>query len=529
MDHTHPAGHGPDWTDLTHGARSGLSTSLWMDTAPAEHLRPLERDLSADCCVIGAGISGLTTAYLLLLSGRQVAVLDDGPIGSGETGRTTAHFVTALDDRFEHLLSWRGADITRLAAQSHAAAIDMVEEIVAREEIACDFARLDGYLFQPDGRHAGRLAAERDAAGHTGLAGVRMIERAPWPDFDTGPCLVFPRQAQLHPLRYLHGLARAVRRLGGEIHTGTRVEKIEGRTQVKLKTHGGPTVTAKEVVHATNAPLDAPAEIYLKEFPYRSYVIAAEIPAGMLPAGLYWDNQDSYHYLRTQITDRGERLIVGGEDHATGKADDGRERHARLEAWARERFPMLGEVVYRWSGQVFEPVDGLGLIGRYLDRPHQYIISGDSGNGMTHGTLGARLVADLVTGRENPWEKAYDPSRTPRNVKHFLQMGIPAASSYARKVTAGHRDPSDIAPDAGAIVEIDGEKVALYRDAAGEEHRVSALCTHRGCVVAWNGTEKTWDCPCHGSRFATNGELLTGPASAPLEQVSGGKRKRPAA
>jgi glycine/D-amino acid oxidase-like deaminating enzyme/nitrite reductase/ring-hydroxylating ferredoxin subunit len=500
-----------------------------MATAPAEALRPLDRDLHVDCCVIGAGISGLTTAYLLLQAGREVTVIDDGPIGGGETGRTTAHFVDALDDRYEHLLSWRGVEATRVAAASHTAAIALAEDIVARESIACDFVRLDGYLFQPDGRHPDRLANERDAARTAGLDGLSMVDRAPWPDFDTGPCLVFPGQAQLHPLRYLRGLSLAIRRLGGEIYTGSRVEKIEGKIAVKLKVHGGSTVTAKEVVHATNAPLDTPAEIYLKEFPFRSYVIAAPMPAGALAPGLYWDNQDSYHYLRSQRVDDGELLIVGGEDHPTGKADHGDERYARLEAWARERFPMMGEVAYRWSGQVFEPVDGLGLIGRYLDRPHQYIISGDSGNGMTHGTLGARLVADLVTGRENPWEKVYDPARKPKNVKHFLGMGIPAAAGYARKVTTGHKDPSDIEPDSGAIVEVDGEKVAVYRDATGAEHRVSALCTHRGCVVAWNGSEKTWDCPCHGSRFAPNGELLTGPASVPLEPVSDRTRKRPAA
>ena len=508
--------HAAEWGELTRGARSGFSTSTWMDTAPGARLRPLDHDVTTDCCVIGAGISGLTTAYLLLRAGRDVTVIDDGPIGGGETGRTTAHLCDALDDRYDHLEEWRDARIARLAAESHSAAITLVEDIVAREGIECDFRRLDGYLFQPEGRQVGPLEKEAEAARRAGLD-VRLIERAPLEDFDTGPCLMFPRQGQFHPLLYLRGLAHAIRTMGGEIYTGTRVEKLQGESPVYVKTAQGATVTADEVVHATNAPLDEPAEIYLKEFAYRTYVVAAPIPEGALPSGLYWDNDDPYHYVRSQATDDGELLIVGGEDHPTGKANDGDERWARLEAWARTRFPMMGEVRYRWSGQVLEPIDGLGLIGSYLDRPHQYIISGDSGNGMTHGTLGACLVSDLIRGRESPWKEVYDPTRTPRNVKEFLQMGIPAVTGYARKVTAGGKDTGEIPPGEGDIVDSGGEKVAVYRDDEGTEHRVSAVCTHRGCIVAWNRAEKTWDCPCHGSRFAPNGELLTGPAVSPLE------------
>lgn len=511
---------GSAWSELTHGLRSGLSTSAWMDSAPVEHLRPLDRDLKTEICVIGAGISGLTSAYLLLQSGRKVIVVDDGPIGSGETGRTTAHLANALDDRYYHLASWRGEHVARLAAESHTAAIQSVEDTIVAEQIDCEFTRLDGYLFQPDGKHSEKLEQELEAAHKAGLHDVRLIERAPWKHFDTGPCLLFPRQAQFHPLKYLHGLARAIRRLGGEIYTGSRVEKIEGEDRVHLKVHGGHTITATDVVHATNAPLDSPSEIYLKEFAYRTYVIAAEIPAGSVPPGLYWDNDDPYHYVRLERTHEGELLIVGGEDHATGKKDDGEERYARLEAWSRERFPDFGEVRYQWSGQVFESIDGLGLIGPYLDRPHQYIITGDSGNGMTHGTLGARLLTDLIAGKENPWAEAYDPKRKPKAVRELLAMGVTAASSYARVVTAGKSEGTTIEKGSGEIIDGEDGKLAVYRDIAGNEHRLSAACTHRGCIVAWNSIEQTWDCPCHGSRFAPNGELLTGPAMAPLEAPS---------
>lgn len=469
--------------------------------------------------MIGAGISGLTCAYLLLRAGKKVIVIDDGPIGSGETGRTTAHLANALDDRYRHIAHWRGEDVAGLAAESHTAAIQIIEDTIAAERIVCDFTRLNGYLFQPDGKHGDKLEKELKATHAAGLTDVELIKRAPWGHFDTGPCLRFPRQAQFHPLKYLHGLARAVRAMGGEIYTGSRVEKVEGDDRLRVNIAGGHTVTADEVVHGTNAPLDAPSQIYLKEFPYRTYVIAAEVPVGSVPPGLYWDTGDPYHYVRVQRTDEGELLIVGGEDHATGKKDDGDERFARLEAWSRERFDGFGEVRYRWSGQVFESLDGLGLIGPYPDRPRQYIITGDSGNGMTHGTLGARLVTDLITGIENPWYKAYDPKRTPHALKEFLDMGVTAASSYARKITAGKSADTIIERGTGEIIDSEDGKLAVFRDAAGKEHELSAECTHRGCIVAWNGTEQTWDCPCHGSRFAANGELLTGPAMTPLKRA----------
>ncbi|MGH7725856.1 MAG: FAD-dependent oxidoreductase [Candidatus Eiseniibacteriota bacterium] len=516
------------WSELTRGYRSGFSTSPWMESAESPELSPLKTDLDTDVCVIGAGISGLTTAYLLLLAGRKVVVIDDGPIGGGETGRTTAHLTNALDDRYSNLASWRGADNAKLAAESHTAAISLVESIVRSEQIDCDFERLPGYLFQPDGDHTEKLVEELDASRHAGLAGVRLVDRAPWKEFDTGRCLVFPDQAEFHPLRYLNGLARAIQRLGGTIHTGTRVVQIDGEDPVRLET-GGPHITAREVVHATNAPLDAPAGIYLKEFPYRTYVIAASIPKGSVAAGLYWDNDDPYHYVRLQKTDAEDLLIVGGEDHPTGKADNADERYGRLEEWTRKRFSRLGEVRYVWSGQVLEPVDGLALIGPYLDRPHQYIITGDSGNGMTHGTLGARLVSDLILGKVNRWATAYDPMRIPKNVRQFVEMGVPAASSYARRVTVGKPEGMvDVGLFEGEIVLEDGKQVAVSRDASGREHRVLAACTHRGCIVAWNSAEMTWDCPCHGSRFAPNGELLTGPAMTPLKSVRKSEAAKPA-
>ena len=379
---------------------TGRTDSLWMATVPPRVLPPLAEDLRADVAVIGAGIAGITTAYLLALEGRRVVVLEDGAVGGGETGRTTAHLSNALDDRYHVLERLHGQEGARLAAASHAAAIDRIESIVGAEKIDCDFRRLDGYLFVPPGESLDILDAEFEAARRAGLRDVRMVPRAPVASFHSGPCLLFPRQAQFHPLAYLSALVGAIQRRGGRIFGDTHVTGVEAGPPAVVSTEDGHTVTADFVVCATNTPIIDWLVIHSKQAPYRTFAIGARVPPDTVPAALYWDTADPYHYVRLQ----GDMLIVGGEDHKTGQEDDAYERFAYLEAWTRERFP-IGEVEYKWSGQVMEPVDGLGYIGRNPgDKRHILVATGDSGHGMTHGTIAGILLTDLIHGRPNPWE-----------------------------------------------------------------------------------------------------------------------------
>ncbi|MDQ1557661.1 MAG: hypothetical protein QOD32_721 [Pyrinomonadaceae bacterium] len=514
---------------------NGRTTSVWMRTADVPEHAQLKTDVRADVVIVGAGIAGLTTAYLLTKEGKRVVVLDDGPVGGGETCRTTAHITNALDERYHELERLHGERGARLAAASHTAAVDRIEIIVNEEQIDCDFTRLDGYLFVPPGDDPAQLEEELRAAHRAGLTGVEQVERAPVASFDTGAALRFPQQAQFHILKYLRGLAEAVRRGGGEIYTQTHATKIEGDGDVaRVETANGATVTAGAVVVATNSPVNDLVAIHTKQAAYRTFVVGARVARGSVPQILLWDTPDPYHYLRVQrVDDNGEGevkdgqggydvLIVGGEDHKTGQADDAEERFRRLEEWTRERFPQVESFEFRWSGQVMEPVDGLAFIGRNpLDKENVYIATGDSGNGMTHGTIAGMLLADLIAGRDNEWSELYDPSRkTLSAIKDFAEENLNVAAQYTDHLTPGEvSDASEIKAGDGAIIRRGLTQVACHRDESGALHERSAICTHLGCVVRWNSTEKTWDCPCHGSRFQTDGHVVNGPANSALAEA----------
>jgi glycine/D-amino acid oxidase-like deaminating enzyme len=468
--------------DITYAASIPAAPALLAPADGAQVAMPLSFDWTD-------GIAGLTTAYLLAREGKSVIVLDDGPIGGGATGRTTAHLVTALDDRYFELERLHGPKGAELAAQSHSAAIDRIEAIVAHEGIACAFERLDGYLFVPPSDSTNVLDHELAATHWAGLTNVERLPRAPLPFFDTGPCLRFPRQAQLHPLKYLAGLAKAIVRNGGQIFTHTHADTIEGGSPGRVMTSTDLSITAEALVVATNTPVNDRLVIHTKQAPYRTYVIGARVPRGTISKGLYWDTPDPYHYVRLasvapESASSGETtaydtLIVGGENHKTGQADNADERNARLEAWTREQFPMVDAIVFRWSGQVMEPVDGLAFIGANpLDAANVYIATGDSGNGMTHGTIAGILLTDLILGRSNAWASLYNPSRvTLRAAGEFARENLNVAAQYADWMTAGDVDsPNEVAPGMGAILRRGLAKVAVYRDEAGVYHAFSAEC-----------------------------------------------------
>lgn len=503
---------------------SGRTRSLWMTLHPPEFSRP-EIEGTADVCVIGAGISGLMTAYLLIQEGLRVIVLDDGPVFSGETERTTAHLASVLDDRFVHLEKIHGEAGARLAAESHSTAIDRIEQVIAKEDIACDFTRLDGYLFAPPGSTTEGLDQEFAAAQRAGLT-VETVERVPEMEFDTGPALRFANQAQFHPTQFLFALARAIAQQGGSILTHTHVSKIEDGDPPRLETAGGQRIQAHSVVVATNTPVNDLVKIHTKQAPYRTYVIAARVPAGSVPRALLWDTADPYHYVRLQAPHRSmnepdELLIVGGEDHKTGQAAQPETRFHALEEWTRERFS-LQHIEYRWSGQVMEPVDSLAYIGRNPGEKNVYIATGDSGHGLTHGTIAGILITDLIVNRPNPWSSLYDPARKPcHSLLEYARENLNVASQYKDYLIGGTaEDAVNLASDSGAVLRRKGKKVAVYCDDLGQHHERSAICPHLGCIVSWNPLEKTWDCPCHGSRFDPYGHVLNGPANSNLADQS---------
>jgi glycine/D-amino acid oxidase-like deaminating enzyme/nitrite reductase/ring-hydroxylating ferredoxin subunit len=492
---------------------SGDLQTAWTETAKVVSFSALKENIEADVCVVGGGISGITTAYLLNRAGKKVVLLEDGSIGSGETSRTTAHLTNAFDDRYFEMERMHSKQDIRILADSHSQAIDLIEKLVRTEAIDCDFERVPGYLFIPPGETLDILYKERDAAHRAGLTDVQFVEVTPL----GAPALLFPDQAQFHILKYLSGLASRAHQQGVEIYTHTHVDSIEEHA---VKTLSGHTVTAKHIVVATNSPVHLRFAIHTKQAPYRTYVVALRIPKGSVPKALYWDTGDPYHYVRIQETDHGDLLIVGGEDHKTGQENDGQERLSKLIDWAQQTFGVAGTPVYSWSGQVMEPVDGVAYIGKSPGKEEDiYIITGDSGNGMTHGTLAGIILTDLITGKHNHWAELYDPKRiTMGAAKEYARENLNVAVQYADHIRSGDVDSSQkIAPGEGAVVHRGTKKIAMYKDERGHTHECSAVCTHAGCVVHWNSTEKSWDCPCHGSRFNPYGKVLNGPAIADLE------------
>jgi glycine/D-amino acid oxidase-like deaminating enzyme len=503
-------------SDRTIANDSGSTRSTWMtervetfDTEIPEGARP-------DVCVIGAGIAGLSVALALVQDGLDVLVLDMGPIGGGQTARTSAHLASALDDHFYVLERRFGRRGARLCYESHAAAIDAIEENVRGFGIDCDFRRVDGYLWAPEGTSRRELDKEHAAARRVGLD-VQFVDGAPLP-FATGRCLRFGNQAEFHPLKYLRGLADAVVRGGGRICTGQHVTDVSSGSPCTITTQAGRQIEATAVVDATNMAITSRFNMPLREAAYRTYVHGFDIPHGYVPHGLYWDTVDPYHYIRVESGPAGhETLIVGGEDHRVGQGDP-ELQFPKLEAWARNQFAELGPVVASWSGQVQEPHDGMAYIGALPHHQNVFVVTGDSGNGLTHGAVAGLLLPHLIQHRAHPWSRVYAPNRTRLHALGvFAREAAKTNATYADWVRSGDVESmDDIRPGHGATIRKGVHVLAVYKDERGQCTIKNARCTHLNAVVRWNEVEKSWDCPAHGSRFDCEGHVQNGPAAADL-------------
>lgn len=500
---------------------SATSTPLWTALAPPPH-EPLPRlpaGLTADVCVIGAGIAGLSVALSILQNGRRVVVLDREGIGGGETLRSSAHLSSALDDRYCELERWHGEDGARLAAHSHQLAIDQVEQWVRAHEIECDFARVDGYLLRAPEDDGNVLEREFNAALRLGQPVIR-VAHAPSAE-RWGPALKFPNQGRVQISRYLHGLAAAVQRAGGRVFGHAEVVDVQGGDAPRAVTADGHEVRAGCIVVATNVPFHHRVAMHTKQAAYRSFVLAARVPVGEVADALYWDTADPYHYVRVQPGGQGDYdyLIVGGEDHKTGQPEQDVDRFGRLERWARDFCPLLGPVEFRWTGQIIEPADGMAFIGADPGEDNVFIVTGDSGNGLTHGTLAGPLLAALTAGEVHPWASLYDPARKTPNADWWSENAN-VALQYRDLLAAGDQsDVDDIARGQGAVLRRGLHRLATFRDESGILQVFTARCPHLGCSVRWNGDESSWDCPCHGSRFDPHdGRVLNGPAAHGLSR-----------
>jgi glycine/D-amino acid oxidase-like deaminating enzyme/nitrite reductase/ring-hydroxylating ferredoxin subunit len=488
--------------------------SLWIATTRYPRFKPLQGAVSVDVAVIGGGISGLTAATLLKAAGRSVAVIEAGRVAEGVTGYTTAHLTEVVDASFGTLISNFGEDGARQAVQATRAALETIAGFVRDRGIECGFHRVPGFFYTEHAEGVAGVREEVDAAQRLGLQAA-YTEDVPLP-FPVRGALRLEDQARFHVRQYLLPLLRDVPGRGSHVFEDTRVVEVDDGEPCVVRTENG-TVTARDVVMATHVPLNR-FFLQTKLAHYRSYVLAG--PAGTdVPDGLFWDDEDPYHYIRVQEVD-GERLaIVGGEDHKVGQDDDTEERYQALREYAHRRLK-LRRITYRWSAQVAEPVDGLPYLGRNTMSSHVYVGTGYSGTGMTFGTLAAMVATDLILGRENPWVKLFDATRVKplAAARDFVSENVdfPAHLVADRLKSAEGDSFRDVGRGEGAILEIEGKKRAVYRDDQGAVHVLNPVCTHLGCLVGFNTAEKSWDCPCHGSRFRPDGEVINGPAVKPL-------------
>lgn len=500
------------------------TTPYWTTTATCPRFARLAHDLVTDVVVVGAGITGLTTAYLLAKAGRQVVVLERGRCALADTGHTTAHLTMVTDARLTDLVSTFGRDHARASWDAGLAAIATIDHTIREHHIEAGFEWVDGYL------HAAPAAdAEDDADSLRDDAALardlgfdaEFVESVP---LMHRPGVRLSNQARLHARAYLTGLVKALVDLGGRVYEHSPADAFTDDPRGVAS--AGHTVRCDDVVLATHNPLvgfggAAGAALFQTKLAlYTSYAVAGRVATGAVPDALWWDTRAAYDYLRLDARRDHDVVIFGGEDHKTGQEEDTEGCYRRLEERVRSLVPDI-DLTHRWSGQVIETPDGLPYIGRTAD--HQYAATGYAGNGFTFGTLAGMMMSDAILGHANPWSELFDPSRKVKagGAWDYLKQNLDYPYYVIRDRFAGTdgRSLRAVKRGHGAIIERDGAKVAAYRDADGKVTLRSAICTHMGCTVAWNAAERTWDCPCHGSRFTPAGEVLAGPAETPLPKV----------
>lgn len=493
--------------------------SIWKATAKESFFSTLDKDLSVDVVIIGGGITGLTCAYLLSLSGKSVVVLESNKIGEGTTGYSTGNLYSTVDSRLFQLASKFDDETAKTVAQSRTAAIDLIEQIILKHNISCDFSRIPWHLFTETESKKEIVEKEFQAAINAGLD-ASLLENLSLP-LKIDSAVRIKGQAQFNPMKYVKALAKIISGNNCSVYENTRVLNYSTGDICAVETQFA-RIKAKNIVLATHTPKGVFA-LQSAIFPYREDVIAVKLADDNYPAaGIYWDlTKDQHHSFRVYSTGNERYLIVAGEHYKVGQAGDAEKKFDALEKFARDRFN-IALTKYYWAAQSYRSADGIPYIGE-IDN-HIFTGTGYSTDGLTYGTLAAMIISDMISEKENKWFKTYDLKRhnPAKAAKVYVKENLNVLSEFMKgHLSVGSIDEfNEIKAGEGKIINLKGEKVAACRDATNTLHAVSAVCTHMKCIVSWNNAEKTWDCPCHGSRFDKDGTIIEGPAISDLSKLT---------
>ncbi len=505
--------------------RDGANVSLWQYKIPAYFSQTHTlTDQVYDVLIVGGGMTGISTGLLLQKAGQKCIIAEAKSIGFGTTSGTSAHLNTFMDSPYNEIQKNFGEDDAKLVCTAAKNALNLIEQNIEEYDIDCGHSRRDGYLFSQDEKQTEELHEIYKASRQAGCE-VIYSDSIPVPIvFENA--IIFKNQAQFHPSEYLYGIAKAFEKEGGTLVEGCRVTAVNEKEILEVETERG-IIKARALIYATHVPPGVNM-LHFRCAPYRSYVVAAKLEDEQYPESLAYDMYDPYHYYRTQEIDGQKYLIAGGEDHKTAHIENTEECFTKLEAYLKKHFK-IKEIAFKWSSQYYQPTDGLPYIGRLPgNAANVYVATGYSGNGMTYSHIAAKLLTDLIVRDQSILEELFDPNRI-KPVAGFTEFVKEAADVVGNLVgkwfsSSSIKELSEIANGEAKVVKYDKESIALYKDEVGNIHAVNPACTHINCRVAWNNSERSWDCPCHGSRFDVDGEVLTAPARKNLEKIDLNKK-----
>ena len=492
--------------------------SYWMASTPETQYPTLSEDLKVDVAIIGGGITGISCAYMLNKEGVKTAIIEADRIVQGTTGHTTAKITSQHGLIYSKIKNQMSEEFAQQYADANESAIRIIEKIAHEHQIKCDYLPQSSYIYTLQNDYIDKISDEAKVATSLGIKAT-FLEEMPL-SFPIKGAVRFDNQAQFHPRKFLLGLAETYINNGGNIFEQSRVVDIEeNEGAYVIMTNQGKKVTAKKLIIASHYPCyNKPGLYFTRIHEEMSYVVAIKAKENY-PGGMYIAAEESGHSLRSQMSNQGELILVGGEQHKTGQGEDTAKNYEALIDFSNKTFT-VEDIPYRWSTQDCMTLDGLPFVGHFTSKtPNMYIATGYGKWGMTNSIASSMILRDLIISGKSPWQDVYNPSRLTitASAKNFVVQNLNVADQLIEGKVLPVPKPTEIKSGKGGIIEATGERAGAYRDEQGTLHVVDTTCTHMGCEVNWNSAERSWDCPCHGSRFSHAGDIIEGPAVRPLE------------